>query len=208
MTSLPNARASLMLAHGGLTLAVGLAFLYLRATMTNQFFEFFATILAVLLAIASLLIAAATEWMAAYLCEINHLHKGMFFLLSGGLFAAAALSVAYFNGDSMRLLSLFATLHAFAFGCWTLFFARSVWRGMIHTFESILLGLASLGFAAGFFWTRPTDGRRAVTLLGVYTCFVGFKLIYHALRIRSASQERRLPGQQFGSDGVDRATTT
>ena len=172
-------------------MGVGLAFFYLRATMSNPLFEFFAAVLALLLALATLLLIAATDWMAAYICEQHRLHRGMFLLLAGGFAAAAGLALVLDRSDVMRLLLLLVTLHAFVFGCWSLFFARRVWKAETHQVGNILLGLVSLGFAGAFFWTRSTDGRRAVTLLGFYTCFAGCKLIYHALRIRSASQRNR-----------------
>ncbi len=186
-----------MLVQAAVAIVFGLALLYLRAAMGNPLFEFLAAVLAVVLAIGVLLFAAATEWMAAYIFEINHLHKGIFLLLAGGLTASACLFMVLPNVDSLHLLLLLATLHAFTLGCWSLFFARRVWRRTAHAAANISLGILSLAFAAAFYWTRPTDGRRAVALLGVYSCLIGIKLGYHALRIlrtaRRSGMETGLP---------------
>jgi hypothetical protein len=198
MSSLSACLVWFMFAQAAAAFMVGLAFFYLRATMTNPLFEFIAATLAFLLAIAAIMLGAFTDWVEACLSKTTNRHESLSFLLLGGLMATAAAYLAFAHGDFWRVLLLFAALHGCIFGSWSLLTAPRVGHTGAGIAVSLLLGLGSLLFAAGFLWTGPLDGHRAVMLLGAYSCFVGLKLGYRALQMAfSCAHQEPAPKVRF-----------
>lgn len=61
-----NIRTKVLAIHGVSAICLGLAFLYLRSTMTDLLVEVFAIVIAIMLSAAALLVAALTDWFAAF----------------------------------------------------------------------------------------------------------------------------------------------
>jgi uncharacterized membrane protein HdeD (DUF308 family) len=174
-------RAAVLTIHGFLALSLGLAFFYLRATMTNMFFEAFAVIGALMLSAAALILAAITDWFAAFTSGMKSIHRITFYLLAGIAFALAGIFVGSYPTVYLQWLVVFAALHALAFGISALVFALNARHDRFARRSMWLFGTISVLFSgtmAG--WIKYLDDRTAITLLGLYLCFVGLKMLYLA----------------------------
>ncbi|MBT9330793.1 hypothetical protein [Paracidobacterium acidisoli] len=186
--------------HGGIFLLLGIALIYLRATMTMVLFETTAILIAVILSAASLLIAAVTDWAAAFATEVARLHKIIYYMLTGALLAVMGFYIATFPDRTMRIMLLMAAAHAAAMVLWSAFYLFH--RG--HTAgarASILIpGLGSLAFVVVFIRLQQTGDREATGLLGAYAAFIGAKMLFLAWRLKSLSEttaaETAHPGTQ------------
>lgn len=167
--------------HGILAICLGLSFFYLRATMTNRLFEVFATVIAIMLSAAALLVAALGNWFFAFSEGLGSIHRFTFYLLAGCAFALAGVIVGAYPLVSMQWLVVLAAIHACLFGISALVFA---FRATCHIPEcramyffgiiSVLFSGMMAGLAGGL------DNSAATAALGWYMCFVGVKMLFFA----------------------------
>jgi hypothetical protein len=111
-----NIQLRILVAHGGLSLCLGAALLYLSAAMTNRFFEAIAVVIAVLMASTALMLGALADWVAAWGEGTASLQRSAFYLLSGLTFATAGAYLGVYAPISLEWLVLLAAIHALAFG--------------------------------------------------------------------------------------------
>src|SRR5580698_8753303 len=105
-------RAYVLLVQGGMILALGLAFLYLRADMTDSIFDIGDVVVAVMLTVAALVVAALADWIAALGEGAEHFRRFTFYLLMGlGLLMAVGFLV-YSHYRTLALMLTFAAAHA------------------------------------------------------------------------------------------------
>jgi Short repeat of unknown function (DUF308) len=176
-----SVRTGVLTIHGILALGLGLVFFYLSATMTNLFFDVLAIIVAIMLAAAALILAAITDWFAAFSSGMKSVHRVIFYLLAGIAFALAGVFLSYYPSVYMQWLVAFAAIHALAFGISALVFGFSADDHQFKRRAMYFFGTTSVlfsGVMAG--WIRYLDERSATAVLGTYLCFVGLKILFFA----------------------------
>lgn len=183
-------RTRVLAVHGSLAVGLGLVFLYLHATMTNLLFEVLAIVIALMLAAAAFLIAAFTDWFAAFDGGIKkHVHRFIFYLLGGLAFALTGVFLGYYPEVTMPLLVAFAAVHALAFGVSGLLLARKAKHHKLEHRAMYLFGVLSVLFSATMAALyRTLDNASATAVLGAYLCFVGAKLLFAAWDVHHAAK--------------------
>jgi uncharacterized membrane protein HdeD (DUF308 family) len=173
-------RSRLLFILGSLSILLGIAFLYLRLTMQNALIQTVVSAMVIVLASATFLIMAFTEWFAAYKEGTRNLQKLLVYAFSGAAFALVAILIGAFPTVSFHLLIYFAAAHAIIFGAqafaWAVKHRRHRMSYPVYFFAviSIILAFAMFGFAS------TLDELTAIVVLGIYLCFVGIKLIFFA----------------------------
>ncbi|HUY82507.1 MAG TPA: hypothetical protein VMU92_12355 [Acidobacteriaceae bacterium] len=189
-----NVRTGVLAIHGGIALVLGLSFLYLSATMTNPLFEALAVVAVIMLAAVALVLAAITDWFAAFSTGMRSAHRLTFYLLAGMAFALAGLFIGYYPAVYMQWLVGFAALHALVFGAWSFTFA---FTGQDHRMERRAMaafGTVSVLFSGALAaWVPYLNDQTAVALLGAYLFFVGIKLLFFAWNSHRKAEHTRPP---------------
>ena len=176
-----NVRTRVLMVHGGIALVLGLAFFYLSATMTNPLFEVLAVIAAVMLATTALVLAAITDWFAAFSAGVKSAHRLIFYLLAGMAFALAGLFIGYYPQVYLQWLVGFSALHALVFGTSAFTFVFTTEHHTLERRAMAVLGTVSILFSGGLTaWIPYLDDQTAIALLGAYLFFVGIKLLFFA----------------------------
>ena len=176
-----NVRTGVLMIHGGVTLVLGMSFLYLSATMTNPLFEALAVVAAILLAAAALVLAAITDWFAAFSAGVKSAHRLTFYLLAGIAFALAGIFIGYYPKIYLQWLVAFAALHALIFGVSAFMFVFTTGHHKLERSLMLVLGVFSVLFSGIMAaWIVYLNDRKAVALLGAYLLFVGVKLLIFA----------------------------
>lgn len=176
-----NLRTGVLAIHGGIALILGFAFLYLSATMTNPLFQALAVVAAIMLATAALVLAAITDWFAAFSAGMKSAHRLTFYLLAGMAFALAGVFIGYYPQVYMQWLVGFAALHALVFGTSAFGFALSTEHHKLERIAMAALGTVSVLFSGGLAaWIQYLNDQTAVALLGAYLFFIGIKLLFFA----------------------------
>jgi hypothetical protein len=181
-------RADVLAVHGFLALVLGLAFLYLGATMTNLFFEAVAIVVAFVLSAATLILAGLTDWVAAAGEGWKRAHRLIFYLLAGTALAGTGLALADSSRVTMRWLLVFGAVHGLAFGVATLIFASKLRRHTLERLFFYLFGAASVAFSGVLTYFAGSDigNPAAAAMLGGYLCFIGAKMLFFALTLYRA----------------------
>lgn len=180
-----NVRTGVLTIHGGIALVLGISFLYLSATMTNPLFEALAVVAAIMLAAAALVLAAITDWFAAFSAGMRSAHRVTFYLLAGVAFGLAGLFIGYSPGIYMQWLVGFAALHAFVFGTSAFAVVFAGRHDKLERGAMAMFGVASISFSGGLAaWIPYMNDRSAIALLGAYLFFVGVKLLFIAWNSR------------------------
>jgi len=200
-------RTLVLSTHGALMLLLGLAFLYLRANMTNILFDVLDVGIAILLAVGVFLIAALVDWVAAIGEGIEHFRRFAFYLLGGIALALSGLLLIRFPTATVALLLLFTAAHALIYSISILAFHRGPYRhaaqlaSVSHSpipnkpfltkpslhkprlgaAANYLIGTISLLFALAMatLATRDND-LAAMAILGAYLCFLGARTLLAA----------------------------
>lgn len=172
-------RLSVLFIDGVLALVLGLAVLYLAGVMANPFFEVFALIGVVLLSGAVLLLAAATDFLAAIGAGARRSREVPLYLLAAAAFTALAALLLFSSVDATRLIMVLVAAHGLIFGTATFFIARLRVRPAFEQSVYFVFATASVaiaGLIAGF--GNGMSDRAIVEWLGVYLCLVGAKLLF------------------------------
>lgn len=187
-------RIGVLAAHGILSLGAGLILFYLSAVMTNPLFEAIAVVVAILLMAASLMVAAITDWFAAFGEGMKHVHRIAFYSLAGLAFALTGFFLAYYPQATMQWLVVFAAIHALAFAFVAFAFVfkakhRTMERGAMYLFGaiSVMFSGAMVGLSGDI------EDRTATSLLAAYSCFVGLKLFFFVWELHRETSFARHP---------------
>lgn len=187
-------RTGVLIIHGGIGLLLGLSFLYLSATMTNPLFEALAVVTAVMLATAALVLAAITDWFAAFSAGMRSAHRIVFYLLAGMAFALAGLFIGYYPAVYLQWLVGLAALHALIFGTSAFVFVFTAEHHRLERRVMAAFGTCSVVFSGALAaWIPYLTDRLAVALLGAYLCFIGTKLLFFAWNSHRNSELERPP---------------
>ena len=177
-------RAYVLLVQGGMILALGLAFLYLRADMTDSVFDIGDVVVAVMLTVAALVVAALADWIAALGEGAEHFRRFTFYLLMGlGLLMAVGFLV-YSHYRTLALMLTFAAAHALIYSMSVFSFQlshlhRAHHRGLLYLSAGI-----SLAFAVAMAAFATADSNKLATaLIGAYLCFVGVRMLHQSWRL-------------------------
>ena len=172
-------RAYVLLVQGGMILALGLAFLYLRADMTDSIFDIGDVVVAVMLTVAAL-----ADWIAALGEGAEHFRRFTFYLLMGlGLLMAVGFLV-YSHYRTLALMLTFAAAHALIYSMSVFSFQlshlhRAHHRGLLYLSAGI-----SLAFAVAMAAFATADSNKLATaLIGAYLCFVGVRMLHQSWRL-------------------------
>jgi len=186
-------RTRVLATHGVLALCLGLVLLYVGANMGGGFFDVPDVALAIGLSSAALILAALSDWFAAFRAGLKHFHQLKFYLLGGAASALAGVTLILYTKVTLEWLVLLASLHALAAGVFGFVFA---WKAKHHKQERPALYLfsgLSLVFAVAMAALIEYQRDRSATLtLGAYMCFVGVKMFFfswHFHRLRRTADK-------------------
>jgi uncharacterized membrane protein HdeD (DUF308 family) len=197
-------RTYVLAIHGSLAIGLGLAFLYLHAVMTNLFFEAAVIVVAIMLLAGALLLAAISEWFAAFSEWMKHVHRVIFQLLAGIAFAFVGFSLGYYPQITLQWLVVFAAIYAVASGISAFSFAFKAKHHPRERRVMYIFGTASVlfsGMMAGL--SRNMDNPLAIALLGAYLCLVGTKMLFFAWDFhRIVSMTERLSSRNGHNDNI------
>ena len=185
-------RTRVLATHGVLALCLGLALLYVGANMDSGYFEVPDVALAIGLSAGALILAALSDWFAAFRAGLKHFHQLKFYLLGGAAFALAGVTLILYTKVTLEWLVLLASFHALASGVFGIVFA---WKAKHHKQERLILylfsGLSVLFAVAMAALIEYQHDRSATLTLGAYMCFVGVKMFFfsrHFHRLRTADK--------------------
>jgi hypothetical protein len=172
-----NTRARLMLTHGYMMLALGLALFYIRATMTNLFFYVFGGAIALLLVAGSLLFIAAVDWIcvAGLGCHQVSRLRGLLIVSTGA--AVCSLLLILYPGANVQMVCYVIAVYALLLSAGKFSLARS-WSGSRR--EQVImyiLAVVALGFSAALVGFAGNDDRDSLEVLAGYSLFMGFQML-------------------------------
>ena len=118
-----------------------------------------------------------TDSAVACLTTVRQAHSRSFLIISALFFLAAAASLALLP----RKLSAVAAaalppVHAFARAGWSVFTTVKTWNDGFHAFAALAIAVLSASCGGLLLWASTHNSREAMTVLAVYTCFVGLLL--------------------------------
>jgi hypothetical protein len=170
-------RARLMLTHGYLMLALGLALFYVRATMTSLFFYVLGGALALLLVAGSLLFLAAVDWLCV--AGLGHHQvsrlRGLLMVSTGA--AVCSVLLILFPGATVPMMCYVIAAYALLLSIGKFSLAKS-WngspRGRVIMYT---LAVVALGFSAALVGFAGNDDRQSLAVLATYCLFMGFQML-------------------------------
>ena len=194
MLNRPQLRTTLFAVHGGVSLACGLAVLYLSLLAANPFFSAMAIVIALVLCGAAITLAGIADWFAAAETSRRNLQQVLLYALAGLCFVAAGFFFGFSSSATLQILLLLVIAHGLIFGALGLLSALRLQHKGMDAIVIALFGLLSIavaGWMAGRI--REWTDRSALVWVGAYLCLVGAKLFffagderYHALHPRRA----------------------
>jgi hypothetical protein len=172
-----NTRASLMLIHGCTMLALGLGLFFVRATMTNLFFNVLGGAFAMLLVAASLLFIAGVDWICATGLGCQQVSRLRGFLFLGTAVAAGSVFLILYPGATIQMLCYVLAVYALLLSVGKFSFARS-WKGtkQEQAVMYILAGIA-LAFGASLIVFAGGDDRDSLAVVASYSVFMGLQML-------------------------------
>jgi hypothetical protein len=172
-----NTRIRLMAIHGWTMLGLGLALLYVRATMTNLLFYVVGGAFALLLVAASLLFIAGVDWICAVGLGCHRVSSLRGFLLVSTAAAACSVFLILYPGANIQMLCYVLTVYALSLSVGKVALARS-WKGTAreHTVMYILAGIG-FAFAGALLAVAGQDERESLAVVAGYALFMGLQML-------------------------------
>jgi hypothetical protein len=170
-------RARLMLIHGFAMLALGLALLYVRSTMTNLFFYVFGSAIALLLVAASLLFIAGVDWICAAGLGRRQVSRLRGFLFLSTAVALSCVFLILYPGATMQMLCYILAVYALSLGVGKFGLAKA-WKGTKR--EQVvmyILAIVALAFSVALVALAGPDDRDSLTVVAGYCLFMGFQML-------------------------------
>ncbi len=190
-------RARLMLTHGYLMLALGLALFYVRATMTNLFFYVLGGAFALLLVAGSLLFLAAVDWLCVAglgRCQVTSL-RGLLIVSTGAAVCSALVILC--PGATVAMMCYVVAAYALLLSAGKFSLARS-WNGgpwgraLMYTLATV-----ALGFSAALVGFAGNDDRDSLAVLATYSLFMGFQMLLTMYFLERQMVKRVGPGSEL-----------
>ncbi len=184
-----NTRVSPMTIHGFAMLALGLALLYIRATMTNLLFYVLGGAFAMLLVASSLLLIAGVDWICAAGLGFRQVSRLRGFLSLSTAVAACSVFLILYPGSSIRMLCYVLAVYALLLSLGKFGLARS-WNGTKReqAVMYILAGVA-LAFSAALVAFAGQDDRESLALVATYSLFMGFQMLLTMYFLQQPAQK-------------------
>jgi hypothetical protein len=178
--------------------ALGLTLLYIRAIMTNIFFDAFGSIFVLLLVATSFLFAAFLDWVCAVGMGLHHFRELRRYLLVSIILAAGGFIFLLDPNASIRLLCYFTAAYALLLGIGKLRLAQYWHCGKQKKIVINLLGAIAICFSGMLVGIANADVRRTITVLALYSMFVGAQMLLSGFYLYSqrAASTGKLAGQQ------------
>jgi hypothetical protein len=172
-----NTRAKLMVTHGYLMLGLGLALLYVRATMTNVFFYVFGSAVALLLVAGSLLFIAGVDWICAAGLGCRQVSRLRGLLFVSTAVAASSLLLIFYPGATVQMMCYVIAIYALLLSVGKFYLARS-WGGSKREQVILyLLAFAALAFSVCLVGFAGPDDRDSLAVLAGYSLFLGLQML-------------------------------
>jgi hypothetical protein len=172
-----NTQARLMLTHGYMMLALGLALFYVRATMTNLFFYVFGGAFALLLVAGSLLFLAGVDWICAagLGCHQVSRLRGLLVVSTGA--AVCSVLLILYPGTTVQMECYVIAVYALALSTGKFSLAKT-WNGSKRE-QAIMyiLALVALAFSICLVAFAGHDDRDSLAVLASYSLFMGFQML-------------------------------
>jgi hypothetical protein len=190
-----NARIRLMMIHGVAMLALGLALLYIRATMTNLFFYVFGGALAMMLVASSLLLIAGVDWICAAGLGCHQVSRLRGFLFVSTAVAVCCLLLILYPGATIQMLCYVIAAYALLLSIGKFTLARS-WNGTVRQ-RSIMFLLAGAGliFSGAMLAVAGKGDREALAVLGIYSVFMGLQMLLTMYFLQQSPSSTRPPSK-------------
>jgi hypothetical protein len=172
-----NTRIKLMAIHGWTMVGLGLALFYIRATMTNLFFDVIGGAFALLLVAASLLFIAGVDWICAAGRGCHRVSSLRGFLLVSTAAAACSVFLILYPGATIQMLCYVVAVYALSLSVGKVALARS-WKGTAreHTVMYILAGIG-FAFAGALLAVAGRDERDSLAVMAGYSLFMGLQML-------------------------------
>jgi hypothetical protein len=172
-----NTRIKLMLVHGVAMMALGLALFYIRATMTNLFFDVFGGAFALLLVAASLLFIAGVDWICAAGLGCRQVSRLRGFLFLSTAVAASTFFLILYPGATIQMLCYVLAVYALLLSVGKFGLAKA-WNGTRReqAVMYLLAGIA-LAFSASLVGFAGRDDRASLAVIASYSLFMGFQML-------------------------------
>jgi hypothetical protein len=172
-----NTRIRLMAIHGWTMVGLGLALFYIRATMTNLFFDVMGGALALLLVAASLLFIAGVDWICAAGRGCHRVSSLRGVLLVSTAAAACSVFLILYPGATIQMLCYVVAVYALSLSVGKVALARS-WKGTAreHTVMYILAGIG-FAFAGALLAVAGRDERESLAVVAGYSLFMGLQML-------------------------------
>jgi hypothetical protein len=179
-----------MIGHGFAMVALGLALLYIRATMTNLFYYVFGCAFAFLLVAASLLFIAVLDWICAAGLGPHQISRVRGLLFLGTAAAVSGIFLIVYPGSNIRMLCYFIAIYALLLSLGKFRLARN-WRGTKRQ-QAIMYVLASVAFtfSALLVAVAGQDERNALAVLASYSLFIGLQMLLSLYYFRQLQQHQ------------------
>jgi hypothetical protein len=172
-----NTQARLMLTHGYMMLALGLALFYVRATMTNLFFYVFGGAFALLLVAGSLFLLAGVDWICAagLGCHQVSRLRGLLVVSTGA--AVCSVLLILYPGTTVQMECYVIAVYALALSTGKFSLAKA-WSGSKRE-QAIMyiLALVALAFSICLVAFAGHDDRDSLAVLASYSLFMGFQML-------------------------------
>jgi uncharacterized membrane protein HdeD (DUF308 family) len=192
-------RFTLVVVHGIAMLALGLAILYIRATMTNIVFEAFGSIFALLLIAASLLFSSVLDWVCAAGCGPRHIRELRRYLFLSLLTAGVGLFFVIYPAASIEMLCYLSAAYALLLGIGKLQFAYHWECEQRQKRILYVFGAITICFSGGLAGIASQEERAAISMLGAYSIFVGIQMLVtvsYLYRVRMSPVQKTIPEGQ------------
>jgi hypothetical protein len=197
-----SARIRLMMVHGLAMLALGLALLYIRATMTNLFFYVFGGAFAMLLVAASLLLIAGVDWICATGLGCHQVSRLRGFLFVSTAVAVCCVFLILYPGATIQMLCYVIAVYALLLSIGKFALARS-WNGTVRerTIMYLLAG-AGLIFAGAMLVVAGKEDRASLAVLGTYSVFMGLQMLLTMYFLEEQSPKSEEPASKLSEAGI------
>jgi uncharacterized membrane protein HdeD (DUF308 family) len=170
-------RARLMLLHGYVMLALGLALFYVRATMTNLFFYVLGSAFALLLVAGSLLFIAGVDWICAAGLGCRQVSRLRGLLFVSTAVAACSVLLIFYPGTTVQMMCQLIAVYALLLSVGKFSLAKS-WGGSKQGRAIMyILAVTALAFSACLVGFSGSDDRDSLAVLAAYSLFIGIQML-------------------------------
>lgn len=197
-------RAILMMIHGLLMIGLGLGLLYIRARMTNLFYDVFGSVLGLLLAAESLLFGAVVDWISAAGMAPERVARLRGLLILSTVTAGASVVLIVRSDGSVRLLCYVIAANAFLLSIVKFYMAKH-WKKIEGWSSASKLRPVTYALAAvAFFFSlllvflAPGDEHDSFGAIAIYALFSGIQMLITLFYIERNSlplEAARIPGK-------------